>query len=179
MTRLWTTASIGLVIGMVCAALAWRDCMLFAASMVLAYRLFLLRMDRGAPWPARTAACDALLAGVMAGAAGVALLAGVAAAWLQWWQPRPDHPVALLLMLSAGAGLCCLAKDSPEEALAELWPWLTLAGGVLAVLEAQRVQIAFAPCLLVLVVGAVLLRAGWRLAAWSAPAMLQAGSESR
>ncbi|HEY2978327.1 MAG TPA: hypothetical protein VGJ35_10180 [Burkholderiaceae bacterium] len=152
--------------------------MLYAASTVLAYRLFLLRMDRGAPWPAQTAACDALLAGAMAAAAGVALLAGVAAARLQWWQPRPDHPVALLLMLSAGAGLCCLAKRRSGQVLAELWPWLMLAGGVLLVLEAQRVSIAFAPCLLVLVVGAVLLRAGWRLAAWSAPAMLRAGSDS-
>ena len=153
--------------------------MLLAASMVLAYRLFLVRMERGAPWPARTAACDALVAGVMAVAAGIALLAAVAAAWLQWWQPRPDHPVALLLALSAGAGLCSLAAQRPEQVLAELWPWLALAGGILLVLEARRASIAFAPCLLVLVVGAVLLRGGWRLATLSAPAMLDAGSDSR
>ena len=47
--QLWGFASTGLVLTMACAAWAWRDCMLLALSVVLAYRLFLLHMDRGAP----------------------------------------------------------------------------------------------------------------------------------
>lgn len=85
MHRLWGPASTALVLAMASAAWAWRDCMLLALSVVLAYRLFLVHMDREVPWRALAAAVNALSAGFMAVGAGVALMAGITAAWLEWW----------------------------------------------------------------------------------------------
>ena len=45
------------------AGLAWRDCMLLAIGLVLAFRLLLLRVEHQAPWSALTAAVEAATAG--------------------------------------------------------------------------------------------------------------------
>lgn len=177
--RLWDPASTGLVVVMACAAWAWRDCMLLALSMVLAYRLFLLHIDRGAPWRAIPAAVNAISAGMLAIGAGLALIAGIAAAWLGWWHPTADHPAALLLMLAAGGAWCCLSRSGRREAAQELQLWLCVLGGVFVAIEAQRSGWPLAPCVFVSVTGVAMLWAGWRLAAETASALLQAGRASR
>lgn len=164
---------------MSCAAVVWRDCMLLGASVVLAYRLFLLHMDRGAPWQALTAAVNTLSAGVLTIAAGIALITGTAAAWLGWWQPRAEHSTALLLMLIAGATWCCLARGGRDAAAEELQPWLWLLGGSLLAVEAQRRGMTSSPCLVMLAVGLAMLRAGWLLAAETASTLMRSSSESR
>ena len=176
--RLWTPASGGLVVAMAYAAWAWRDCMLVALIMVLAYRLFLLHMDRGAPWRAVAAAVNALSAGVLAVGSGVSLMAGTAGAWLGWWHPTAGHPEALLLMLSAAAAWCCLFTSGRHEAAQELRLWLHVLGGVLVAMAAQRSGWEFAPCLFVSAAGLCMLWAGWRLATETASALMHAGSES-
>ena len=177
--RLWGATSTGLVVAMASAAWAWADCMLLALSMVLAYRLFLLHMDRGAPWRAVTAAVNALSAGLLAVGVGVALMAGIAAARLGWWNPTAGHSAALLLMLGAGAAWCCVFRASRREAVEELRLWLYVLSGVLVAIEAQRSVWAFAPCLFVSTVGMAMLWAGWRLATETASTLMHAGSESR
>ena len=176
--QFWVPASTGLVLAMACAAWAWRDCMLLALSMVLALRLFLLHMDRGAPWRAVAAAVNAFSVGVLAGGVGMALMASIAAAWLGWWHPTSGHPAALLLMLGAGAAWCCLSRSGRQEAAEELRLWLCVLGGVFVAIEAQRSGWALAPCLFVAAVGMAMLWAGWRLATDTASAMLRAGGES-
>ncbi len=176
--QLWGPASTGLVLAMACAAWAWRDCMLLALSMVLAYRLFLLHMDRGAPWRAIAAAVNALSAGMLAVGAGLALMAGIAAAGAGWWHPTSGHPAALLLMLTTGAAWCCLSRSGRQEAAAELRLWLVVLGGVFVAIEAQRSGWTLAPCLFVTAVGLTMLWAGWRLANETASALLRAGGES-
>ena len=177
--QLWGFASTGLVLTMACAAWAWRDCMLLALSVVLAYRLFLLHMDRGAPWRAIAAAVNALSAGALAVGAGIALTAAVAAAWLGWWHPTAGHQAALLLMLGAGASWCCLSRSTRQEALEELRLWLCVFGGAVVATLAQRNGWGLAPCVFVAVVGMAMLWAGWRLATETASALLVAGGESR
>lgn len=176
--RLWGPASTGLVVVMICAAWAWRDCMLVALSTVLAYRLFLLHMDRGAPWRALAAALNALSAGFVAVGVGVVLMAGIAAAWLEWWHPTAEHPAVLLLVLSAGAAWCCLSRRGHQEATQELRLWLYVLGGVVLAIEAQRSGWALAPCLFASAVGMAMVRAGWRLAIETASSLMHAGSES-
>lgn len=176
--RLWGATSTGLVVAIASAAWSWRDCLLLALSVVLAYRLFLLHMDRGVPWRALTAAVNALTAGLLAVGAGVALLVGIAAVWLQWWHPTAEHPAALLLMLIAGAAWCCLSRRVRPDAAEELRLWLCFLGGVLFAIEAQRAGWSMAPCVLVSLVGVVMLWAGWRLATVTASSLMRAGSES-
>ena len=177
--RLWAPAGTGLVVAMASAAWAWRDCMLLALSMVLAYRLFLLHMDRGTPWRALTAAANALSVGLLAVGVGAALMAGIAASWLGWWHPTAEHSDALLLMLGAAAAWCCASGANRQEAAAELRLWLCVLGGVLLANEAQRSGWAPAPCLFVLAVGVALLWAGWQLATETASSLMRAGSTSR
>ena len=45
--------SVGIVATLSAAGLAWHECVLLAASAAAAHRLFLWRMDDGAPWDAR------------------------------------------------------------------------------------------------------------------------------
>ena len=177
--QLWGFASTGLVLTMACAAWAWRDCMLLALSVVLAYRLFLLHMDRGAPWRAIAAAVNALSAGAVAIGAGISLSAAIAAAWLEWWHPTARHPAALLLMLAAAAAWCCLARSTRQQALEELRLWLCVSGGAFVATLAQRSGWELAPCAFVAAVGMAMVWAGWRLATETASALLVAGGESR
>ncbi len=177
--RLADTAGTCLVVAMACAAWAWRDCLLLATSVVLAYRFFLLRMDRGAPWRALAVAINALSAGVLTGGAGIALMSGIAAAWLGWWRPAAMHPAASLLMLIAGAAWCCLARSSREESVEELRLWMCVLGGAVLSMEAHRSGLTLAPCLFVSAVGIALLWTGWRLATETASELLRCGSELR
>lgn len=174
----WDRVGTALVVGMASAALAWRDCVLLAVSLVLTHRLLLVRMDRGAPWRVLAAVANALLLGIATSGAGVVLLAGMVAALLGWWQTTTEHVWASLLLLSAGALWCCLSRRNESEAWQEIRPWLWLVAGLLLASESHHRGLAFAPCLLVAAVALVLIRAGWRLATATTSSLLQAGHES-
>jgi hypothetical protein len=174
--RLWAAPGAALAVAMACAALAWRDCMLLATSAVLAHRLFLLYVDRGAPWRALAAAINAVSAGALAAGAGIALIGTMAAACLDWWNPTSGHPATLMLLLSASAVWCCLARIGREQALQELRTWLWLFAGTALATEAHRGGLTLAPCLFVAAVATTMLWAGWRLATQVASALLHGGT---
>lgn len=173
--RPWRHAGPALALAMACAALAWRDCMLLATSLVLAHRLLLLRMHRLGAQRALAAAADAWSIGALTAGAATALLIGLVAAELEWWQPTTEHVSASLLMLLLGALWCCIGRRGWIAAARELRPWLLLAAGYLTAIESRSGGFAFAPCLFSAAVAAVLLRAGWLLAAGTAPALLHGG----
>ena len=177
--QLWGPTSTALVLTIACAAWAWGDCMLLALSVVLAYRLFLLHMDRGASWRAIAAAVNALSAGALAVCAGITLAAAIGAAWLRWWQPTARHPAALLLVLAAAAAWCCLSRSTRQEALAELRLWLCVFGGAVVAIEMRHSGWELAPCVFVAAVGVGMVWAGWRLATATASALLTASDNSR
>lgn len=164
---------------MAAANWAWRDRLLLAARILPAYRLFLLRMDRGASWRELTAALNALAAGATTGPAGIGLVAGVGAGWLGCWHPAAPHPALSLPLLAAAAAWCCLARESCAGAVEELRLWLWMFGGALLAIEAQRGGVALAPCLFVLAVGLAMLWAGWQLASVTGSAFLRPGSARR
>ena len=171
--------SYGLALAAVMAAvgLAWRDCLLLACSVALAYRLFLLWMDRGAPWPPLTAALNALTGGVLAGAAGLALITGIGTAGLGWWQPPAPHPVPALVFSVVGAAWCCGSRDSLAGAVDELRVWLWVIVGAMLAIEAYGLGLAMAPCLFALSIGVAMLWAGWRLARVTSTELLRSGNE--
>ncbi len=177
--RFSALVGIGTAVAMAAAAVAWRDCVLLAGSTVLAFRVFLVRMDRGAPWRRLSVAVNCLTAGVLVGAAGVALVAGVGAAWLDWWHPAAAPPALALLLLAAGAVWCCLSRDGREGAAEELRLWvLMLVGVVAAMLARGGGGGALAPCIFVAGVGLTMLWVGWHFAGATTSSLLRAGSES-
>ena len=157
----------------VTAGLAWRDCMLLAICVVLGHRLFLLRMDLGAPWPTLTATVDVLSAAVAFAAAGLALIFGVAFAWWGWWQPSEPHLLPTLALLAIAATSYCMAKDEVSWVAEAAKPWLWLAGGVILATWLHQRGLRVAPCLLVSGVGFLTLRTSWRLARGTAMDMLE------
>lgn len=124
-----------------------------------------------------TAALHALAAGTLTGAAGTAMVAGVAAVGLGWWPPAAPHPALSLPLLAAAAVWCCLARKSRVGAVEELRLWLGMFGGALLSIEAARGGVALAPCLFVLAVGVAMSWSGWRLASGTASLLLRAGGE--
>lgn len=177
--RFSALVGIGTAVAMAAAAVAWRDCVLLAGSTVLAFRVFLVRMDRGAPWRRLSVAVNCLTAGVLVGAAGVALVAGVGAAWLDWWHPAAAPPALALLLLAAGAVWCCLSRDGREGVAEELRLWvLMLVGVVAAMLARGGGGGALAPCIFVAGVGLTMLWVGWHFAGATTSSLLRAGSES-
>jgi len=168
---------LALMVAMASAGWAWGDCLLLAGSVALAYRLFLLRMDRGAPWSPLTAALNALTGGALAGVAGIALLAGIGAAGLGWWQPPAPHPVPALVFSVVGAAWCCGSRDSLAGAVDELRVWLWVIVGAMLAIEAYGLGLAMAPCLFALSIGVAMLWAGWRLARVTSTELLRSGNE--
>ncbi len=177
--RLIRAAGTALVVAMASAAWAWHDCMLFAASFVLGLRVFLVRMDHGTPWLALSAALSSLTAGVLAGVAGLALVAGVGAIQLGWWIPFAEHPALTLAFLLASATWCCLARHNPHGIAEELRLWGLLLAAALVAMQARGSGIEMAPCIFVVGVGIALLRAGWQLAGDTTSALLRASGEPR
>jgi hypothetical protein len=162
---------------MASAALAWRDCMLLASSLVLAHRLALLHMGQLPPRRALAAAVDALTIGLSTVGAGLAMLAGIAAAWFGWWQPASEHATALLLMLLLGASWCCLLSSDGARLSRELRPWSWLLAGSAAAIVAYASGFSLAPCLFVVVVAVAMIRTGWLLASDTASALFRGAGE--
>ena len=179
LTLLSGTPAIGMVGAVAAAGWAGQDCLLLAGSTVLALRLFLVRMDRGAPWRALTAAVNAFTAGALTGAAGIALVAGVGAVGFGWWHATAPHPASTLLILVTSAVWCCIARGSVAGALQEFPVWLWMLGGALLAMVAEREGVAVAPCVFVVAVGLAMLWAGWHLASATTSALLRSGSETR
>ena len=168
-----TTTGTALVVVMSSAALAWGDCMLAAASAVMALRVFLLRMDHGAPWRPLAASVNCLTAGVLSIAAGSVLVAGVGAAWLGWWQPAAPHP-EMAIGLLVGSAWCCLSRTDSAGAIQELLLWALVLAGVIVSMRAWSTGLLIAPCLFVAAVGVAVVRAGWNLSARTAGDLMHA-----
>ena len=120
----------------------------------------------------------AMIPGALAAMAGIALLAGIGAAGLGWWQPPAPHPVPALMFIVLSAAWCCWSRHSLAGAMDELKVWLWLVGGTVLAMEAYGRGLAMAPCLFALFIGVAMLWAGWRLVRFTAPAILRSGSEA-
>lgn len=175
--RLPSATGLLLVVLCVVVGLAWGECMVSAIGGVLAYRLLLLRIDRGVPWPAMNAALDALAVGALAAIVGLVLLLMVGLAWWGWWQPSAPHPWLSLTLLGVAAPGCSLARNCPSGARAELLTWIWLFAGVLLALSLHRAGWSAAPCALTASVGIVMVWAGCRLAAVTGLAGFRAATD--
>lgn len=164
----------GVVLVLLAAGMAWRDCLLIAGSAVLGVRLFFIYMDSAAPWEGWRAAIRCVTAGAVVVLAAGALLLLVAGNGWGWWDMAHRGPADSLGWL-AGAGIvCCSMRQTQTEALSEAAFWLLVLAAALTATAAQRHGLPAAPCALVFVVALLLARAGWRLAHDAAAGLLQA-----
>ena len=104
----------GIVVALSAAGLASHECVLLAAAAAAAHRLFLWRMDDGAPWEAWRAGVRCLFAGLFGLLAVVALFAIIAAGLAGYWQTEHHHARATLALVIAAAALLVLIRRGPR-----------------------------------------------------------------
>ncbi len=156
--------SVGIVAALGAAGLAWHECMLLAAAAVAAHRLFLWRMDIGAPWDAWRAAVRCVFAGLL-GLLGAAALFALIGAGLAGYWPMGHANVQLAVMLLAVAAALLIAVQVDRRArLSEARFWVVLIGGVALAFAAANFGFELLPCLAAGIIGAWLARASWYLA---------------
>lgn len=161
---------------LVSAGLAWRDCTLLALAAVAGHRLFLWRMECGAPWDAWRAALRCLSAGLAGMAAALALLVFVIGGLAGAWTMRHDPQGPALNLLALGAlllGALMLLPGGPRRR-EELLFWAGLLALAALVTAPGGAGLGFWPCIFTLLVCGGMAAAGWRLAHHSSRELLQA-----
>ncbi len=116
-TLTWLPAFVALTVGVLL-----HDCVLLASSAVLAMKGFHDRMDRDAPQRPLSAVLRCLRAGLASALLSIALVAMLAAGFLDWWQPANDQPVlvgGLLVLLLAASKVASVAISAVEISAAE------------------------------------------------------------
>ncbi|WP_127997714.1 hypothetical protein [Piscinibacter defluvii] len=155
--------SVGIVATLGAAGLAWHECVLLAAAAAAAHRLFLWRMDDGAPWDAWRAGVRCLFAGLFGLLAAVALFAIIAAGLAGYWQMGHHHARATLALVAAAAALVVLVQVDWQARWAETRFWAIVAGGIAVTFAALRPDQELLPCLVSAGIGTWLALASWRM----------------
>jgi hypothetical protein len=157
------------------AGAAWQDCIPIALAAAAAHRLFLWRMDRGAPWEGWRAALRCVVAGAAGLAAAVVLAGFVAGGLLGAWPMRHDHTLAMVGLAALGALGLSAAQPDARRRRAEALFWTLLLGSAALAQVAGEAGLGIWPCLYTLAVAAGLAHAGWGLAHGQARRLLDAG----
>lgn len=153
----------GIVVALSAAGVAWHECVLLAAAAAAAHRLFLWRMDDGAPWEAWRAGVRCLFAGLFGLLAAVALFAIIAAGLAGYWQTEHHHALATLGMVTAAAALLVLIQVDWQARWAEMRFWALIAGATAVTFAALRPDWELLPCLVSAGIGMWLAFASWRM----------------
>ena len=157
------------------AGAAWQDCIPLAIAAAAAHRLFLWRMDRGAPWEGWRAALHCVVAGTAGLLAAVLLAVFVAGGLFGLWPMRHDHTLAMVGTAALGALGLSAAQPDARRRRAEALFWTLLLGSAALALAAGEAGLGVWPCLYTLAVAAGLAHAGWGLAHGQARRLLAAG----
>jgi len=157
-------------IGIFGAGIALRDCVLIAASSLVALQAFHLHMNANAPWQGWRAALRCALAGLGGLFAAGALLAMVGSAWMGWWEPRADHPWLGLLVLSLAALACWALPLGDLDPRFGIGAAIAMLAGGVAIFSASRGW-PLALCLFAFATAALVGGIGWTLLRSTAAAL--------
>ena len=166
----------GIVVALSAAGLAWHECVLLAAAAAAAHRLFLWRMDDGAPWEAWRAGVRCLFAGLFGLLAAVALLAIIAAGLAGYWQTEHHHARATLALIAAAAALLVLVQVDWHARWGETRFWAFVAGGIAVTFAALRPDLEWLPCVASAGIGTWLAFASWQMVRTQARDLLRSGA---
>ncbi len=155
--------SLWLLTAMGAAGLAWRECVLIGAALMVAHRLFLWRTDIGAPW-------DGFRLGVRCASTGlIGLLmsiglAALAAAGLSGLlaMAHPNAASAVLALIVAAAVVLAVQTSAPRRSGGILFTGALVTVTVLAYV-ASDAGWTEVPCALTLSMALYLARVNWRL----------------
>jgi len=145
------------------AGLVLRNCVLIAACAIVALQALQFRMEVDVPGVRWAAALRRAPAGLGALSVAGALLATVVGAWLGWWQPRSDHPLAAVAVLALAAGACHGLDAGGEGTRSGRGAALAMLAGAITIAVAS-LGWPLAPCLFAAATAAVVGRVGWKLA---------------
>lgn len=169
--------SLGLVTALAVAGMAWHECVLLAAAAAAAYRLFLWRMDAGAPWDAWRAGLRCLFAGLLGLLVAATLCALIVAGLAGFWAMDHRNGGAVLALLTGAAALIVgIQLDAPGR-WAEARLWGILLGGAALAFAAVESGYPMLPCLFTGAVAAWLAWVSWHLARDQASDLLSSGEE--
>ncbi len=169
--RAWSF-SLWLMTALGAAGLAWRECLLAAATLVLAHRLFLWRMEVGAPWDGFRLGVRCIFTGVIGLAASAALAAIAVAGLADLLAMSHGNASAAILAMGLSGLLVIAVQMSAARRRAEFWFGLGLiALAVLAYSASDAGHVAI-PCALTLASAVYLFRVNWQTARAGAEAFL-------
>lgn len=169
-----TALSVLVVAALLGAGIAWRECLLLGVAAFAGHRVFLWRMDVGAPWDAWRAGIRCVVAGVLGLAVSVAVIVALLIAQLGMWPVDHGHAFqALVAIVAAGALLSSVQLD-PRGRLMEAANWTVLFLVAMVVFEEARRGRGFAPCVLTGALACWMAWRSWDLARGSARALLHA-----
>lgn len=173
--RLFTWLPALLALG---GGLWWRDCVLLAAAGLFALVGFRRRMDHDSPMNPLAAGLRCLNAGVGALLAAAALVAMLAGAWLEWWQPANDNPGlaagVLLLLFALLRAQPVSAAQRPRHLASDLGTESLLLAAGLATLVLEGLGVRLVCCAGAATAAAYLAWSGWHLLRDDARFMLRA-----
>lgn len=167
--------SLWLLTAMGAAGLAWHECVLAGATLILAYRLFLWRTDLGAPWDGFRLGVRCAWAGLIGLLMSVGL-AGVAAAGLidLLAMAHPNAASAVLALIVAAAVVVAVQTSAPRRKGEFLFAGTLVTAAVLAYAAFDAGWTAV-PCALTLSMALYLARENWRLVRAGVEAFLPCG----
>ena len=156
-----------------------RDCVLLAGAGLFALGGFRRRMDRDTPQRPLVAALRCINAGLGAMLEAAALLMMLVGAWLEWWQPANNSPIAaaavLLVLFAAFRALPGLPPGpSSAPAVSDTRPEDLVLVVALGALATEPVGVPLVCCAGAAIAAVYLAWTGWHLVRDDAGLMLSA-----
>lgn len=155
-----------------------RDCVLLACAGLFALGGFRRRMDRDSPQQPLAAGLRCINAGVGTMLAAASLAMMLVGAWLDWWQPANNSPIAaaaLLLVLFAGfRALPGLPPRGAEPTVSNTGVEYLMLATALATLGMEWLGVRLICCAAAAAAAAYLAWTGWHLVHGDASFMLRA-----
>ena len=155
-----------------------RDCVLLASAGLFALGGFRRRMDQDSPQHPLSAALRCINAGLGTMLAAATLVMMLVGAWLDWWHPANDSPIAaaavLLVSFAAFRALPGTPRRLGEPTTSDAGMEYLMLAGALATLAMEWLDVRLICCAGAATAAAYLAWTGWHLVHDEASFMLRA-----